>query len=259
MRPKVRPSVSPPSVPPTRRAQPRTDQLWFGIIVFVLGATAAFVVDRVASTNAGSGTRAAVVTSVSPSQVASAPTNAGPTATASAAPSAAPSQAAPALVAEMPRSVRGTTLSVQSATGTTSLGAGPSSRAMSAALTSLGKKPADLEIAEAYDASGTSTLSILGFRVPGLDPTRLEPVILDDWLSANTPGVTTTSISLSGTPATRVSYGDEGASEYVVVHGDSIFIVETADQSLAASAVAALAAPSPSASPTSSSSPSASR
>jgi hypothetical protein len=58
--------------------------------------------------------------------------------------------------AEMPHAVNGTTLTTDSTTNATSLGGDPSSRALSAAVTSLGKKPGDLEIAEAYDASGAS-------------------------------------------------------------------------------------------------------
>jgi hypothetical protein len=56
----------------------------------------------------------------------------------------------------MPHAVNGTTLTTDSTTNATSLGGDPSSRALSAAVTSLGKKPGDLEIAEAYDASGAS-------------------------------------------------------------------------------------------------------
>jgi len=146
----------------------------------------------------------------------------------------------------MPHAVNGTTLTVQSTTNATSLGGDPSSRALNAAVMSLGKKPGDLEIAEAYDASGSLALTILGFRVAGVDPTKLRSVVLEAWLSINTPGVTSSSVSLSGTSSTKVSYGDGGPNDFVFVHADSLFVVVTADQSLAANAVAAMAAISPS-------------
>jgi hypothetical protein len=167
----------------------------------------------------------------------------------SAAASAAPSPAAPVLEAEMPHAVHGTTLTVQSATDATSLGTTPSNRALDAAMTSLGKTPADLEVADAADASGALAISVLGFRVAGIDPAKLRTVVLDAWLSINTPGVTVSTVNLAGTPATMVTYGDSGPSEYVFVHGDSVLVVETTDQSLAASVVTALAAPSSAPSP----------
>jgi hypothetical protein len=150
------------------------------------------------------------------------------------------------LEAEMPHAVNGTTLTMESAKGATSLGGSPNSRALNAGVTSLGKKPGDLEIADAFDASGSLALSILGFRLPGIDPAKLRSVVLDAWLSVKSSGVTSSSVSLSGTPSTKVSYGDGGPDQYVFVYRDSVFLVVTADQSLAASAVAAMAAVSPS-------------
>ncbi len=113
-------------------------------------------------------------------------------------------------------------------------------------MTSLGRKSADLQIAEAYDAAGSLALTVLGFRVAGLDPTTLRSILLDAWLSVKTPGVTSSNVSLSGTPATKVSYPDGGPSEYVFVHGDSAFVVLTADEAKAANAVAAMSAVAPS-------------
>jgi hypothetical protein len=152
------------------------------------------------------------------------------------------------LEAEMPRAVNGVTLTTESALNATSLGNAPNGRALGAAVTNLGKKPGDLEIADAFDQSGSLSLSILGFRLPGIDPATLRSVVLDAWLSVTSPGITSTSVSLSGTPSTKVSYGDGGPDQYVLVHRDSVFIIVTADQALAASAVAAMpgASPSPS-------------
>ncbi|MGO9181073.1 MAG: hypothetical protein ACLQHS_17695 [Candidatus Limnocylindrales bacterium] len=213
------------------------------LVLLVAGAAVALSGAWIVSTTVGARTQASAA--ASPLGGAAAAASIAP----SAAASAAPSPAAPLLEAEMPHAVNGTTLTVQSATDATSLGTTPSNRALDAAMTSLGKTPADLEVADAADASGALALSVLGFRVAGVDPAKLRTVVLDAWLSINTPGVTVSSVNLAGTPATVVAYRDSGPSEYVLVHGDSVLVIETADQSLAANVVAALSAPTPSPSP----------
>jgi hypothetical protein len=219
-------------------------QVLVGLVLLVVGAFLALSAELLLTNKPGPAAQVTVAPSASGSAVAAA----SPTT------SASPSPAAPLLEAELPHTVNGTTLTTESATDATSLGSGPNGRALNAAVTSLGKKSSDLEIADAYDASGSLAASILGFRVAAVDPAKLRTVVLEAWLSTNTPGVTTSNISLSGTPSTKVSYGDGGPDEYVFVHGDSVFVVETTDQTLAASVVTAMAASSPS--PATSSSPS---
>jgi hypothetical protein len=251
MRSKIRRRATPDAVPPpepaSSRSGPRASQVLVGLALLVVGGSLAISAERLVESNAGAGTKAsAAAPSVAAPSVAIASSPPGSAAAAaSSAPSAAPNPAAPVLEAELPRAVNGTTLTLQSATDAATLGNAPSARALSAAVTSLGRKPSDLEIAAAYDPSGALAASILGFRMPGLDPARLRTAILDAWLSINTPGVTSSSVGLSGTPSTRVSYGDSGPSEYVLVRGDSVFVVETADQTLAAGLVAAMPAASP--------------
>lgn len=205
-------------------------------MLLVVGASLALSAEWLVTNTAGPGAQATVASSPSSSAAAAAST----------APSASPSPAAPVLAAKMPHAINGTSLTTESATGATSLGSGPSSRALNAAVIGLGKKSSDLEIAYSYDASGSLALSVLGFRVPGVDPAKLRPLILEAWLSTSSPGVIASSVSLSGTPSTRVSYGDTGPDEYVFVHSDSLFVVETTDRSLAANVVTAITAPSPS-------------
>ena len=229
------------------RAGGRTVPILVGVVLFVLGAALALTVERLVPGTPGQAAHVSPAPSALP-QVASSP-SASAQAVASIAPTALPSPAAPALEAQMPRTINGTVLTITSATNAASLGGDPSSRALSAAMTSLGKKPGDLEIAEAYDPSGALALTVLGFRVPGVDPVKLRSVVLEAWLSTKTPGVISSSVTLSGTPSTQVSYGDAGPSNYVFVHGDSTFVVVTNDQALAVSAVAAIAAPSSTASP----------
>jgi hypothetical protein len=158
----------------------------------------------------------------------------------SAAPSVAPSPVDPALEAMFPKAVGSTTLTVESMSGTDGLGGDPGSRALIAALGSLGKTAADLEIADAFDESGSLNVTVIAFKLPGVDVNKLEPVILQTWLSTTTPGVTKTPVTLSGVPTTKVSYGDEGANEYVFIRKDTVFIIETPDQTVATSVIAAM-------------------
>jgi hypothetical protein len=175
-------------------------------------------------------------------------------------PSASPASAV--LESLIPQTVNGTTLTVQSLTGAANIARVPSGRAIDAAVLALGKQPTDLEIGYGADASGTIDLTIIGFRIPGISPDKLRPIILQTWLANQTPGVTTTQVNLGGNPVTQVSYGDSGADEYLFVFKDAVFVVETADSDLATQAVGAitgvLASPAPGGSTSPSGSPAAS-
>jgi hypothetical protein len=153
-----------------------------------------------------------------------------------------PSPASPVLAAEMPREVSGTPLSVETDLGSEILGKDPSSRSFSAAVGTLGVSPDRLEIGYAYDEAGSLALTVLGFRIPGVTAAKLRPLVLESWLSTTAPGVKSTAVTLSGTPATRVSYGDNGSDEYVFTHGDAVFIIETTDVNLATAVVKAMPA-----------------
>jgi len=156
----------------------------------------------------------------------------GGTGGATAAPS--PVHLAPALEALLPHSVNGVDLSSQSTTGTQGLGTDPSSTSLIASLKNLGKTPADLQIAEAYDVSGTIDLSITVFQVNGVDPTALRQAIIASWLAAGSSGVTTTQQTIGQKPVVTVDYGDGSADDYLYVHGAVVFDVSTSDPNLAA-------------------------
>lgn len=181
-------------------------------------------------------------------------------ATSSASPSPSPTPAAPILLGYMPKSIGGTTMSTDSATDATTLGNSPNSRALNAAVVAMGKKASDLEVADAYDASGTLTVSVLGFRVAGIEPSKLETAVLDAWLAGNTKGVKTTSVKLGTTTATEVTYGDTGPAEYLLIFKDAVIVIQSTDITTAKSALAAMTNPeataSPSASPSAAPTPS---
>ena len=156
----------------------------------------------------------------------------------------------------IPQTVNGTTLTVRSITDAVNIANEPSGRAIDAAVLSLGKQPTELEIGYGYDASGTVDLTIIGFRISGISPDKLRPIVLQTWLANEAPGVTTTEVNLAGNPVTQVSYGDSGADEYLFIFKDSVFVVETADSDLATQAVVAITGVSASPAPGGSTAPS---
>jgi len=171
---------------------------------------------------------------------------------------AAPSDSPASAVLEslIPQTVNGTALTVRSITDAINIANDPPGRAIDAAVLSLGKQATDLEIGYGYDASGTVDLTIIGFRISGISPEVLRPIVLRTWLANEGPGVTTTQVNLAGNPVTQVSYGDSGADEYLFVFKDSVFVVESADAALATQAVGAITGVSASPAPGGSTAPS---
>jgi hypothetical protein len=186
---------------------------------------------------------------------------AGPAPSATSAPSAAPTDdtaavpsdaptdsvapvapVSPVLENRLPKTIAGVDLTVQSAVDATNLSNGPNGRALNATMVRLGKQPSDLEIALAFDQSGSLDLTIIGFRADGVASGEIRTAVMDAWLAAGTPGVVTSSVALSGAQATKLSYGDGGADEYVLTIDDSVFVLETSDVTLAQSAASALIA-----------------
>jgi hypothetical protein len=156
-------------------------------------------------------------------------------------PSATPAHVFPALEALLPKTVGGVTLSRQSTLGTTSLSGGdPSSQALIASLTTLGKTPADMQIAAAYDDTSATDLQLFAFKVTGVKGSTLGQAIVDSYLAAGASGMTTAKVTISGKAVTHVMYGDGGADDYVYVHGDVVFDVATGDPASAIQAFAAL-------------------
>ncbi|MFI5262584.1 MAG: hypothetical protein ACHQZR_08535 [Candidatus Limnocylindrales bacterium] len=206
------------------------------VLALILSATALFVTlsrPTIPAAAAPSASDVAVGPTFTPL-----PTLAAPTATAGDTADAGPSPTllhlAPALEALLPHSVNGVNLSSQSTTGTAGLGTDASSTALIASLKGLGKTPADLQIGEAYDDSGTIDLSVTDFQVTGVDPATLRQAIIASWLAAGSSGVSTTQQTVGQKPVTTVDYGDGSADDYMYVHGPIVFDVSTSDPDLAA-------------------------
>ena len=148
--------------------------------------------------------------------------------------------AAPELESMLPTKVGDTTLTIESALGTTILGSDQGSRAITAALRTAGKQPDDLRVAQAYDPTGTADLSILAVRVIGMDQAALKSLVMESWLAASGAGVKEDTVTLAGKTFTRIDYGDEGSKNYLLGESDRILIIETADADVAVQAAAAL-------------------
>lgn len=147
---------------------------------------------------------------------------------------------APELEAALPTKVGDMALTVDSASGSMILGEDQGSRAITAALRAAGKVPDDLKVAQAYDETGASELSIMAMGVDGLSPAKVLPLVLDSWLAASGAGVTREQVTMAGKEFTRVDRGDQLAMDYVTTRGDAVIVITTADPAEAEAVAAAL-------------------
>jgi hypothetical protein len=148
--------------------------------------------------------------------------------------------ASPELDALLPKDIGGTPYVVSTYVATDVFGDDAGSRAVTAGLRELGKTPADLQLAEAYDQNQAVDLYLFAFRLPGADPAALRSLVLDSWLVADAEGVTTEEVELGGKTLTHVEYGDEFPEAYLYSVGDVAVIIHTGSEDLAAEAAAAL-------------------
>lgn len=154
--------------------------------------------------------------------------------------SAEPSGAAPELEALLPTEIDGTQFISDSATGADILQDDPGSRAMTAALRTLGQTPADLQVAQAYDENDELDLYFVAFSLPGADPEAFRTLILQSWLVSDAEGVTIEDVELGGKTLTRVDYGDELADAYLYAAGDVVILMHTSSAELAEAGATAL-------------------
>ena len=150
------------------------------------------------------------------------------------------SPASPVLERLLPTEIGGTPYIVESFTGADAFGNDAGSRAVTAGLRALGKSPADLELAEAYDQNESLDLYLFAFRLPGADPEALQSLVLNSWLVADAEGVTTEQVELGGKAMTHVDYGDDSPGAYVYSSGDTAIIIHSGSPDLAAAAAEAL-------------------
>jgi hypothetical protein len=146
----------------------------------------------------------------------------------------------PELDALLPKEIAGTPFIVQTYLATDVFGTDAGSQAVTAGLRELGKTPADVELAEAYDQDQAMDLYLFAFRLPDADPESLRSLVLNSWLVSNAEGVTTEEVELGGKTVTRVDYGDDTPDAFVYSLGDVVVIIHSGSEGLAAQAAEAL-------------------
>ncbi|HEU4573063.1 MAG TPA: hypothetical protein VFR93_10285 [Candidatus Limnocylindrales bacterium] len=171
----------------------------------------------------------------------------GPSAAASTAPSGGPGASAsgtphvaPDLEKLLPSSVAGATLVRSSFHASDVLGNDPSSQALATALAALGKKTADLQIAEAYDPAHASDWYVDAFRLPGVGGPKLAPAILTGWLGAGSSGTKSSSSTIGGKKVTHLDRGTGTPGDWVYVRNDVVFDVAASDVATATRILATL-------------------
>ncbi len=146
----------------------------------------------------------------------------------------------PGLEAALPAAVGDVVLVADSATGSTILGEDQGSRAILAALRTEGLDADALQVAQAYDETGESDLSILAMAVDGMDLAKVQDLVLDSWLAASGAGVNRTTVTLAGDEWVLLDYGDDGTKDWVRAKGDVVYVITTASDALAEQAAAAI-------------------
>jgi len=236
-----------------------TTTLYFRRGSLVANLTAATSVDRPTLETVGRALDAAMVRSLAltadasplalPSSSApassAAPPGASPsTAPASPAPSASPaaeSHDVPDLEGLLPHLVGTTSLATQSVLGTTALGTNPASQALQASLQKLGKTPADLQIAGAYDPAGALDLRLFAYRVAGVGTTELARAVVESQLSNTAAQATSSQVTIGDHTITKIAYGQGlGSPAYVYVLNGVVYMIQSGDTSLIATVLGLL-------------------
>ncbi len=159
--------------------------------------------------------------------------------TASPVPSPSMSHVVPDLEALLPHTVGTTALTTQSILGTTALGTNAASQSLIASLQKLGKTPADLDYAVAYDPTGTLDLRLFAYRVKGVGATDLASGIVASQMANPAEEPLSSQVTVAGHTVTKISYAS-GTSIYVVPLNGVVYAVGTKDDSLASTVIGLL-------------------
>ena len=164
------------------------------------------------------------------------------------APPVADTHDAPDLELALTTQVNGVDLQLQSVVGTGLLTDDEWSTAVTKFLTAIGKTPADLQFAQAYDAAQSIDGSFEVYRVPGVDGTKLRDALIDAW-KGDFPDLKLTDVTIAGKKMLRGEFDADTPASYLYVRGDEVFDIWTNDEKIATSAITALPAPGASAAP----------
>ena len=155
---------------------------------------------------------------------------------------------APELEAVLPTAVNGTTLQMQSVTGTELLADDEYSQVVKTFLTSVGKTPADLHFAQAYDPEESLDGSFEVYQVAGVDGAKVRDTLIEAW-KVDFPDLKVTDATIGGQPMKKAEFDADTPASYLYVRGEHLFDIWTMDPEIAAAAIAALPAPNGSAAP----------
>jgi hypothetical protein len=159
----------------------------------------------------------------------------------------APSHAFPQLEALLPAVVAGTAMDVESWTGDAVFADDPWSQSLSTFLATAKKTPADVHMAQAYDAVGTLQVSAAAYQVDGIGSAALRDAIIAA-TKALYPGMQTSEVAVGGKIVTK-GLSSDLAAIYWYVAGDVVLEIAAADEAGATTLLAALPPASPTSTP----------
>jgi hypothetical protein len=141
---------------------------------------------------------------------------------------------APDLEAALPARVDGTALERVSTTGAAifgEFGGTAWAKQMTAFLTRIGKTPADLRYAQAWDPSQNLNLDGGVFEIKGVSAATLAAAILNS-SHPDQPGLATSATTIAGRPVTVAANPSTGSTLYLYQHADLVFYAGSDDTTL---------------------------
>lgn len=149
---------------------------------------------------------------------------------------------APDLEALLPKELNGTTLEVQSWDGEGILSDDAWSTSMRSFLTSVGKTPADLHVAQAYDPTQALDGSVGVYRVTGVEAVALRDALVAAW-KGDYADMKVSQVNLGGKDVTKGDFGQDTIASYLYLRADLVYDIETTDEKIASAALQALPGP----------------
>ena len=146
----------------------------------------------------------------------------------------------PDLEALLPADVNGTPLTVQSFTGADVLTDDSWGQSIAAWLTTVGKTPADLQVARAEDPEGLIDLdSIWVFRLADVPPEKMRDAIVDGW-RVDFPDLVSSEATVVGKDVTKGSFGEDAIGSIWYINDGVVYDIESYDEALSTTILAAL-------------------
>ncbi len=143
------------------------------------------------------------------------------------------------LEAVLPQAVSGIPLHRTSPSIQAQLSADPRFGSVLGLLGFFGKSAADIRFAEAVDPANPANLTMAAFQVRGIDARLFSSAVTGIVVGAM-PGATTSRVNLGGKNVTKATSANGGPNGYLYSSGDIVYGIQTADEGLAAAALATL-------------------